>query len=385
MDPLKYFVFNKEEDFQRGFSHNVEYTAHGLQIAPGSLGEGGVFYSRVLDSRARETEWHRLTVRRKSLGDASIRFTFYASEGRTLQADGQETDLEDFLRDSGRSLKEKEEALRHLKVKTSLNPEDILLHEIKGRYLWFRIELFGQGEESPKISHMKIYLPKQSWLGYLPEVYQSDPKSRSFTERYLNLFQSLYSELEQKIDGVAAYFDPDVAEGEFMQWLAGWLDIEDGYIWNEEQLRHLIKNGVRMYQMRGTRRGVSDMVELYLGERPYIVENFQLEGSEGEIKTGGLLARLYGDSSYYFTVVVPERCVPSVKEHKTLLKIIESAKPAHMEANVVVLKPYIFLNKYSYLGMNSVLNQYRPANLDGFSALAFANVSADTEIESDQT
>lgn len=385
MDPLKYFVFNKEDDFRRGFGHNVEYTPQGLQIVKASLGEGGVFFSRILDSRDRETEWHRLTVRRESLGDASIRFTFYAAEDRKIQVDGMETDLEDFLHDPRRDLKEKEDALRHLRVKTALNPGDILLHEIKGRYLWFRIELFGQGEESPKISHMKIYLPKQSWLGYLPEVYQGDQRSRSFVERYLNLFQSLYSDLEQKIDNVAGFFDPDVVEGEFLQWLAGWLDIDDGYIWSEEQLRYLIKNGVQMYKLRGTRRAVSDMVELYLGEKPYIVENFQLESSEGEAKTSGLLARLYGGNSYYFTVAVPERCVPSVKEHKTLLKIIESAKPAHMEANVVVLKPYIFLNKYSYLGMNSVLNQYRPANLDGFSALAFTNVSADTEIESDQT
>jgi hypothetical protein len=74
-------------------------------------------------------------------------------------------------------------------------------------------------------------------------------------------------------------------------------------------------------------------------------------------------------------VIVSEQAVPSPDEHKTLLKIIESAKPAHVEANVVVLKPYIFLDKYSYLGMNSVLGRYRPANLDGFSAVPFTGVS----------
>lgn len=374
---LKYFVFNKEEDFQRGFGQNVRYTSRGLRIAPEAISQGGVFFSRILDSRAKETVWHRMVVQGESLGDASIRFTFYAGEERQVWVDGREQDLEVFLKDPERSRREKEEILNPFRVKTVLNPQDILLHEAQGRYLWFCIELFGQGEESPAISHMKIYLPRQSWLGYLPEVYQTDQESKSFVERYLNMFQSLYTDLEQKIERVARYFDPDVVEGEFLQWLAQWLDIDDGYLWTEDQLRYLTKNGVRLYKIWGTRRAVSNMVELYLGEAPYIVEHYQLEGSEGDSKTSGLLTRLYGDNSYYFTVVVSERCVPSVKEHKTLLKIIESAKPAHMEANVVVLKPYIFLDKYSYLGMNSVLGQYRPANLDGFSALPFTSVTGE--------
>jgi phage tail-like protein len=374
-NPLKYFVFNKEEDFQRGFGQNVMYTEQGLRIVREAVGQSGVFFSRLLDSRTKETVWHRLVVQGESLGDASIRFTFYAGEERWIQVGGRERDLEEFLQDPELSVREKDEQLRAYRVKTVLNPRDILLHEVQGRYLWFRIELFGQGEESPTISHMKIYLPKQSWLGYLPEVYQTDPASKSFVERYLNMFQSLYTDLEQKIDHVARYLDPEVVEGEFLQWLAEWLDIDDSYLWTEDQLRYLTKNGISLYKMRGTRRAVSDMVALYLGEDPYIVEHYQLEGSEGDARTSGLLARLYGDNSYYFTVVVRERCVPSVKEHKTLLKIIESAKPAHMEANVVVLKPYIFLDKYSYLGMNSVLGQYRPANLDGFSALPFTNVT----------
>ena len=378
-NPLKYFVFNKEEDFQRGYGYNIAVSAQGLRIAPEAVSQGGVFFSRILDSRDKETVWHRLVVQGKSLGDASIRFTFYAGEERTIWRDGREEDVEDLLREQGLTLGQKKEILRPYWVKTILNPKDILLHEAQGRYLWFCIELFGQGEESPMVSHMKIYLPKQSWLGYLPEVYQVDPRSKSFVERYLNMFQSLYSDLEEQIDGIARYFDPEVVEGEFLQWLAEWLDVDDVYIWTEEQLRYLLQNGMRLYKMRGTRWAVSAMVALYLGEEPYIVEHYQLEGSEGELRTSGLLARLYGDNSYYVTVVVSERCVPSPKEHKTLLKIIESAKPAHVEANVVVLKPYIFLDKYSYLGMNSVLGQYRPVNLDGFSALPFTSVLENDE------
>ena len=49
-----------------------------------------------------------------------------------------------------------------------------------------------------------------------------------------------------------------------------------------------------------------------------------------------------------------------------------------MEVNLVVLKPYIFLSRYSYLGINSVLGQYRQAALDGFSTLPFTELSEDS-------
>ena len=372
---MKYFVFNKEDDYKRGFAWNALYLPDGLQIAPKAVSQGGVFFSRLLDSREKETVWHRLVVQSESLGDASIRFTFYVSEERVIRIDGEVQDLDAFIKDPDRTWQEKESALQPYKVKTMFNPTDALLHEATGRYLWFSVELYGQGDVSPKISHMKIYLPRRSWLGYLPEIYQTEPESKSFIERYLNIFQSLYEDLEQDISRIARYFDPDVVEGEFLQWLAEWVAIDDAYIWDEEKLRYLIKNGMRIYRMRGTRQALAEMVELYLGEKPYIVEQHQLEGYEGEARHSGLITGLYGANSYYFTVIVSEKSVPSSKEHKTLLRIIESAKPAHVEANVVVLKPYIFLDKYSYLGMNSVLGQYRPANLDGFSAVPFTGVS----------
>ncbi len=375
-NPTRYFVFNKTADFKRSFCQNLIYSpGEGLQINKETISQGGLFISRLLDSREKETIWHRMVVRSESRGDASIRFTFYTNEERFIYIENQPHDLADFIMDTKLTWQEKITAFRPYQVKSMFNPTDILLHEAKGRYFWFTIELYGQGNLSPVITHMKIYLSKQTWMEYLPEIYQIDQASKSFLERYLSIFQSLYNDLEFEISRISRYYDPEVVDSGFLPWLAEWLAVDDRYIWSEEKLRFLIKNGVSLYKIRGTRKALECMVELYLGEKPYLIEHHQLENYEGEAKTSGLIDRLYGDNSYYFTVVVSEKAVPSVKEHKTLLKIIESAKPAHVEANVVVLKPYIFLDKYSYLGMNSVLGQYRPANLDGFSALPFTGVT----------
>jgi hypothetical protein len=48
--------------------------------------------------------------------------------------------------------------------------------------------------------------------------------------------------------------------------------------------------------------------------------------------------------------------------------------PVTAELNLVVLEPYIFLNKFTYLGINSTLGQYRSAALDGKSQLTLSTL-----------
>lgn len=373
----KYFLFNKETDFLSGYSRNLRYTGQGVRIDSAEHSTRGYYLSPVLDSREKELHWHRVVVRANTLGDASVRFAFYTSESRNLQVDGVMMDIGVFFADSGRSLEEKQRILAPYRVETASNATDFLLHSAVGRYLWFAMELFGHGEDSPLVESIRIFLPKRSWLGYLPEVYQSDPVSNSFVERFLGVFQSLYDDMDGDIRDVSRHFDVDVAQGEFLQWLAEWIDIDNSYLWNEEQLRYLLRHGVELYRARGTRRSLAAMVELYTGAKPYIVERCMLNRYAGDARTASLIASLYGEHSYMVTVVVNERDVPSTEQYKTLLKIIESVKPAHVEVNLVALKPYIFLGQYSYLGMNSVLGQYRPTSLNGFSAVSFTNISSE--------
>lgn len=370
--PRNYFVFNKESDFQRGWRHNL--TCRGAYVQAENCGRSGVFYSRLLDSRSKQTTWHRMTMDSHSLGDASVRFSFYCSESPTVLWQGAERDLEQLLRDPALTDDDRASFSAPYLVKTALNPRDVLLQEITGRYLWFRAELRPQGGESPVVGRIKIYLPRETWLQYLPEVYQEDPGGESFTARFLGIFQSLYDDLEADIRNVARYFDPDVVAGEYLEWLAGWLDVEDSYLWPEDKLRKLVKNGMALYQIRGTRQYVAAMVRLYTGEEPYIVEYSQVEPFLGDVGKTALLQELYGDNPYRITLILSATALRSNEEYKALLRIVDNARPAWTEVNLVVLKPYIFLNKYTYLGMNSSLDRYRPLNLDGYSALPFTSL-----------
>jgi len=373
----KYFVFNKESDYLKGFLQNTEYTEEGgLYISRPGSDQTAMFFSRLLDSREAQALWHRVKVRSESLGDASIRFTFYVSEERSIECKGRTLDIADLISDPDTASWLKLEAFRPFEVKTAFNPQDILITEARGRYLWFVIEMFGLGQETPRIRHMRVDLQSLPWVSYLPEIYQADGSGRSFTERFLSIFQSFYDDLDERINRIAGMFDPAAADAEVLRWLASWIDLDDTFIWTDEQLRYLVMNSSDLYRKRGTRQSVSDMVELYTGQKPMIVEQHEIEKYRDNDRLQGLMHQLYGDHPYQFTVIVNEECVPSNAEFRTIVRIIEGVKPADVEVNLVVLKPYIFLSRYSYLGVNSFLGQYRSASLDGFSTLPFTNLSA---------
>ena len=374
-----YFVCNKPADYRRGWGDNIRCL--GGTIRADDPGRPGIFWSRLMDSREKETVWHRLTMDCGSLGEASVRFALYCAETRTVPFRGEERDLGELLGDPGLTDGDRREISASFLRRTALSPRDILLHDLTGRYLWFRAELLPQGGQSPEVGNLTIRFPKETWLRYLPEVYQAEAAGRSFTERFLGIFQSLYDDLDQDIRQAARYFDPDAVGGEYLEWLARWLDVEDGYLWPEEKLRTLVRRGMALYRIRGTRQGAVEMVKLYTGREPWVVEYSDVEPFLTDAGRSALLKELYGQSPYMVTMILEGDALESSEAYKALLRIIDNAKPAWVEVNLVVLTPYLFLDQYSYLGINSTLNRYRPLNLDGSSALPFTRLGGESDGE----
>lgn len=356
---MQYFIFNKVSDFERGYGENSEYNQNSLWIKDTKLNSKGFFFSRILDSREKGTIWHRMVMESESFGDASVQFYFYTSDSIGV--------LPQMIHDTSILLEEKKERLQPYLVKILLNPKDILLHEMEGRYLWFLAELFSTGEHSPLIKNLQIFFPKESWIQYLPGVYQEHLKEDTFLERYLGIFQSLYDDLEWKIRSSAGYLEPEAVSYEFLGWLASWLDIDNTNVWQEQKLRQFLKQGMELFKKRGTRPGLIQIVELYTGEKPFVVEYYQTEQFP--------LERLYGNNPNVMLLLLKESCIPSETEYHGLASVIEDVKPAHMEVKIIALKPCILLDNYSYVGINSMIGDYRPLALDGLSLLSFTTVS----------
>lgn len=366
-----YFIFNKEMDYRRGASRGLSYENGVLKP---QNDKGGWFFSRVLDSQEKKNEWHRLRMQVKDGEEHNWKLQIYCSDSKTLFLGKDSMEVEEVIYAEHLTLEQKLEWMRPAGVKFIHGQKDVLLHDVVGRYLWICIQTVQRLGVWDGIQEIRFDFPKRSWISYLPEVYQQKEKSRSFLERYLGIFQSIYEDLTEQIEHVPWWVDPDSTKPEFLNWIAEWIALDDVAIWNEDQLRYLLNHAMRLYRMRGTPEYLKEMVRLYTGCEAYLVEYHQISRVQNRLKEVAHLKKLYGDDAYTFSLLVNMGEENRKKGYHALTQIVEHAVPAHMECRIILLQPYMFLDQYSYLGVNSRLNQYRTMQLDGMSAMHFAKL-----------
>ena len=122
---------NKEADFARGRGQGVRAGAEGISLLPDA--ERGVYYSRVFDSREKQTVWHRLRFYGLTGTESAVRVTVYASESRLVMAGGVPVDAEDAVRKGKLSWEELERCFAPYVQECFSYPEDVLLHQVRGR------------------------------------------------------------------------------------------------------------------------------------------------------------------------------------------------------------------------------------------------------------
>lgn len=373
---LKYFIFNKEEDFSGGCIQGMSRDRDGIRLADDG-GDRGVWVTRILDSREKDMEWHRLVFETVRRPDAPCTVTVYTADSLEFQRDGRLVSLPGLLKDETLDAEEKLRIMEPFVKKRVSGQRDILLHDVTGRYLWIAFELYRRGSETVGLSDLCVYFPRQSWISYLPEVYQANDKNQ-FLERYLAVFQTLYEDLNLAIRRTPLLLDVDTTGSEFLPWLAGWLDIAESYMWSEEQLRGLLRRAVELYRKRGTREGMLDFIRLYTGGDAYMVEYHQLDAFMKQSGQKVILTRLYGGNPYVLSFILKKQDVPTQKEYRALIRVIQEIMPAQMELNLVILEPYLFLGDHTYLGVNTSLSEYRGLALDGQSMMPFSVIQNET-------
>ncbi len=213
---------------------------------------------------------------------------------------------------------------------------------------------------------------KRSWLSYLPEIY--DGGEHSFLHRFLSVFQWLYEEMTQKISSMPHRLYPEYADREMLEWLAVWFGIENAELWNDAQLSYLLLNQNRLAEIRGTRAYMEEIVRLFSGETPYIVEYYQIFPYQTTPRRAELLELLYGSNPYEVSVILSGQTVQSQQETAVLHRLIEDAVPAGIECRLVVLQACIYLDQYSYIGINSHLAGYEQIRLDHGKLLPYRSV-----------
>lgn len=388
------FVFPAEKKNKIiGLQHKARFA----QFEDGSLVKG-LYVSLALDSTDAGTIWHKVSSERTLPGNTQVQISFFASDDKKLKIGDKYQDFDKFLiatakldvtTEVGRTEKQVSLAdLNELDWSRPVVKSSEALIAAEGRYIWARIDLIGTEQSSPSVHSLRVDYPRISYLRYLPAVYQEDERSRDFLERFLSLFEMFFAGIETQVDHISRYFDPDSnsAKGEFLRWLSTWLAISVDNNWDDAKLRRLVKRASQIYKYRGTRAAIEEMIEIFTGDVPLIVEhnqtscaawfNQKLKPEFAEVKA--LYERLYGTNPFCFCVLLKPFQVKTEEQRRAVLRILDLEKPAHTCAGLLTLQPWVQLDTHTYLEINTYLSP-PSARLDIGSAMPRDTVLNDLE------
>lgn len=363
----KYFIVNRESDWKdRSVLNNISFRDDCLISR--SNGENGIYISGQFDSGQSETVWHRLRLDSDVPGGGVLKLRLYASDSVEAFLPSKngvlEVNFDEYMKRQDIDINRKVDAFDYIGANVYENPTDVLMFDIKGRYLWACIELVNYDRQKTRIKSMKIEFPRVSFVDYLPEVYKESIEQDSFLERFIGIFQSIYVDIEDKIDQTPIKFDAEITSKEFLDWLSDWISIQDPAIWGEKKLRRLVKEAVKIYKMKGTKRAVSKIVQEYTGIEPIIVEQFDVRHNEYYDRCKNHIENLFGNNGYVFSVILSDKYVSDSESYIELLRIINSVVPIDSICNLVVLSDKIYLDHHCYMGMNSYIARNREIVLD---------------------
>lgn len=393
------------------------------------------------DSGVRSMEWHRATLEipDQPLG-TRVDVSYYASEGETDGVDDlgalsglsaeQQSELHGLGVDSlwdlieystaelNRSIDSasgveiqkwmqaarevlQKEFVRRPDVTEVASPEDMLLTDADGRYLHVAINLIGSRETAPRLQTFRVYCPRQSYLRYLPEVYQERDRQSPFLSRFLSIFESIFVDIEQTLEMDTQYLDPQEIPVDYLSWLNSWVAVELGESWPEDARRELLERAPELYRMRGTKQGLVELIDLYfrhvtLPERPWDESLVQIERNLESLFQDGYLTSdesLETFVQYQDQAALDETAAVRILEYADLDRIVdserkrvymnqlghprrvevllhpevperhvhavdaivESESPVYTDVNTRRLKKRFQIEEHTYLGLNTIL------------------------------
>ena len=182
--------------------------------------------------------------------------------------------------------------------------------------------------DKTKLPAISIDTPS-SLLGYLPAIYQD-----TFLGQYLSAFEKLLlgrndetppathlNGLEETIDAIALYFDPNQTPREFLSWLAGWAALSLRADLDEATQRSFIAQIIQLYRRRGTKDNLVKLLTIFTGIEPTVDEDAKPSAADAP-----------DDSAYFFkvSILMASPQPDEVNRQRAIARsLIEMEKPAY--------------------------------------------------------
>lgn len=183
---------------------------------------------------------------------------------------------------------------------------------------------------------VELKVSQQSLIRFLPTAYQEGrtEEEADMLTRFLWIGQHMYESVQMRAESMTRMLNPFQVEEEFLPWLASWIALTMDEDWPLSKKRQFMSRAAELYTIRGTGRALEEMIEVFTGVTPRIVENqwpydgFRL-GVSSEIGTESIILPEM-NLAFCFVVYLPLRAEDM--EPGMLAKIhdiIRNEKPAH--------------------------------------------------------
>ncbi|MFF7933674.1 phage tail protein [Streptomyces sp. NPDC007940] len=254
-----------------------------------------------------------------------------------------------------------------------------------GRYLWVVLELSsGTVAATPRVRALRVERPGHQLLRQLPRAWSRGEGDADFLQRFLAPAEGMLHELDERAARRDVLVDPVTVPQEALTWLAGFAGLVLDRRWPESARRALVASAYRLFRRRGTPGSLAELVGMYLGREPAVIEQWRLRGLPGgllrgpagpdpddpaaavlgRMRVGGTTGRTdsgtasavedgYRTAAHRFTVLVHDRL--SAEQLGVVRAILDLHKPAHTVYEICESGSGMRVGSRLHLGLTSVV------------------------------
>jgi phage tail-like protein len=274
------------------------------------------------------------------------------------------------------------------------------------RFLWLRATVATTDPTvSPTLRGLRAETAGEDYRAWLPAIYTRADEPGQFLFRLLALARTELGGVEENIDAMPLLLAPDFAPASELDWLAAWLGLELPRIADAAERRALIARAATLWRRRGTPSGLADLVEIYTGVRPSIIEAFAqrglwvldvssrlgfdtglpalnpvgmivpdstdpltpaagccattvgsaVVGESGPLPVEDLGEPLFTDAAHRFLVFLPSYRAEDPALVAEVRRIIEAEKPAHTGYDLCLVRPDMRVGFQATVGLDTIV------------------------------